>query len=77
MYVNLVIGSRRWCRTISPNGMTVTYMSENGNAVGMGSVPDCGEEDADLINAASRRLLSWPRPPISTARSPFGMIRGR
>jgi 3-oxoacid CoA-transferase subunit B len=44
--------------------------------LGIGPFPYEGEEDADLINAGKQTITNCRRPPISTARTSFAMIRG-
>jgi 3-oxoacid CoA-transferase len=66
---------RRWCRTTSPEGMSVQLQSENG-MLGMGPFPFEGEEDADLINAGKQTVTELPTTSFSARRFSFAMIRG-
>ena len=53
----------------------VCFQSENG-MLGMGSFPNAGEEDADLINAGKQTITQLPESSYFDSAQSFAMIRG-
>ncbi len=74
-YVNLGIGIPTLVANFLPQGMTVSFQSENG-MLGIGPFPYEGEEDPDLINAGKQTVTEVADTAYFSSADSFAMIRG-
>ncbi|QTL03176.1 CoA transferase subunit B [Aquabacter sp. L1I39] len=74
-YVNLGIGIPTLVANFLPEGMTVSFQSENG-MLGIGPFPYEGEEDPDLINAGKQTVTEVADTAYFSSADSFAMIRG-
>lgn len=75
-YVNLGIGIPEKVARYVPEGREVIYHTENG-LLGMGTPPEPGNEDPELINAGKRPVTAIPGAAYFHHADSFAMIRGR
>ena len=74
-YVNLGIGIPTLVANNVPEGMTVTFQSENG-MLGIGHFPYEEDVDADLINAGKQTISQISSTSFFSSADSFAMIRG-
>lgn len=73
--VNLGIGLPTMVANYVPEGMDVTFQSENG-FVGLGPAPEKGKEDKDLVNAGGQHVTINPGGAFFDSAMSFSIIRG-
>ena len=74
-YVNLGIGMPEMVADFVPEGRELIYQTENG-LLGMGPVPEPGQEDLELINAGKKPVTTNPGACFFHHADSFTMIRG-
>lgn len=74
-YVNLGIGMPELIADHVPPGIEVIYHTENG-LLGMGPVPEAGQEDVELINAGKKYVTAIDGACFFHHADSFTMIRG-
>ena len=74
-FINLGIGMPTNIPNFISKDIKVCFQSENG-MLGMGSFPNAGEEDADLINAGKQTITQLPESSYFDSAQSFAMIRG-
>lgn len=74
-FVNLGIGLPTLVANYIPEGMTVHFQSENG-IMGVGSAPEKGQEDEDMINAGGGYITAKPGASYFDSALSFAIIRG-
>jgi 3-oxoadipate CoA-transferase beta subunit len=75
-YVNLGIGMPELVADYVPEGREVIYHTENG-LLGMGSEPEVGQEDPELINAGKKKITTIKGACFFHHADSFTMIRGK
>lgn len=73
--VNLGIGLPTLVANYVPEGMDITFQSENG-MLGLGPVPEQGKEDWDLTNAGGNPVTIQTGGVFFDSATSFGIIRG-
>jgi len=74
-YVNLGIGIPELVAYHVPEGIEIIYHTENG-LLGMGPVPEPGQENIELINAGKKYVTAIPGASYFHHADSFTMIRG-
>lgn len=72
---NLGIGLPTMVANYVPQGVDVTFQSENG-MLGLGPVPEKGKEDFDLTNAGGNPVTMTTGGVFFDSATSFGIIRG-
>ncbi|ERI91965.1 butyrate--acetoacetate CoA-transferase subunit B [Clostridiales bacterium oral taxon 876 str. F0540] len=73
--VNLGIGLPTLVANYVPEGMDITFQSENG-MVGMGAAAVAGAEDLDITNAGGQFVTVLPHGAFFDSSMSFSLIRG-
>lgn len=73
--VNLGIGLPTMVANYIPEGMDITFQSENG-FLGLGPAPAEGQEDWELVNAGGMPSSILPGGMFFDSATSFGIIRG-
>lgn len=73
--VNLGIGLPTMVANFIPEGIDITFQSENG-FLGLGPAPEEGKEDWDLVNAGGMPSSIVPGGMFFDSATSFGIIRG-
>lgn len=73
--VNLGIGLPTMVANYIPEGMDITFQSENG-FLGLGPAPEKGKEDWELVNAGGMPSSIVPGGMFFDSATSFGIIRG-
>lgn len=73
--VNLGIGLPTSVAGCVPHGRRIVFHSENG-IIGMGSDPESGREDPDVVNAGKKPVTLIPGAAIVHQADSFSLIRG-
>lgn len=73
--VNLGIGLPTMVANYIPEGMHITFQSENG-MVGMGPAAAAGAEDIDITNAGGQYVTILPHGAFFDSATSFALIRG-
>lgn len=73
--VNLGIGLPTMVANYIPEGVDITFQSENG-FLGLGPAPAEGEEDVDIVNAGAQYVTVVPEAQFFDSATSFGIIRG-
>ncbi len=73
--VNLGIGIPALVANYLPTGVNVVLQAENG-FIGMGPVPETGNEDKDTVNAGGKPASILPGGSTFDSSVSFGIIRG-
>jgi acetate CoA/acetoacetate CoA-transferase beta subunit len=73
--VNLGIGLPTLVPNYLPEGLTLTLQSENG-LLGVGTTPEAGKEDANLVNAGGGYITTIPGASSFSSAESFCIIRG-
>ncbi len=73
--VNLGIGLPTMVANFIPEGMDITFQSENG-FLGLGPAPEQGKEDWELVNAGGMPSSIVPGGMFFDSGTSFGIIRG-
>ncbi|MBE6081814.1 MULTISPECIES: 3-oxoacid CoA-transferase subunit B [Tissierellales] len=73
--INLGIGLPTMVANYIPHDMDITFHSENG-FIGLGSVPESGMEDKDIVNAGGQFATVKKGGVFFDSAVSFGIIRG-
>ena len=73
--VNLGIGLPTAVANFVPEGISVTFQSENG-FLGLGPAPEAGKEDPSVFNAGGMPVTILPHGSFFDSATSFGIIRG-
>ena len=74
-FANLGIGLPTMVADYIPDGVTVTFHSENGFA-GIDAVADASNLDVDIINSGGVYVTAVPRVKYFDTAESFGLVRG-